>query len=45
MSGIHPWIHRSNLRIYLRSDNTMYPGQRMAPPPEPVEIDAEGQEQ
>src|SRR5215216_548858 len=45
MSGIHPWIHRSNLRIYLRPDNTIYPGQRMTPPPEPVEIDAEGQEQ
>src|SRR5688572_26345348 len=45
MSGIHPWIHRSHLRIYNKPDNIMYPGQRMAPPPAPVELDAQGEEQ
>ena len=33
MSRIHPWIHRSNLRVYLKSDNNMYSSQRIAPTP------------
>ena len=45
MHGIHPWIHRSHLRIYLRPDLKAFPGLPQPAPKEPVTIDASGQEE
>ena len=45
MQGIHPWIHRSHLRIYLRLDLKALPGLSQSAPKEPVTIDASGQEE
>jgi len=44
MKGIHPWIHRSNLRIYLRPNLEAFPGLPTPHPQEPVIIDASGNE-
>jgi len=45
MQGIHPWIHRSHLRIYLRPDLKAFPGLPEPSSKEPVTIDASGQEE
>jgi len=45
MQGIHPWIHRSNLRIYLRPNLKAFPGLPEPSSKEPVTIDASGQEE
>ena len=45
MQGIHPWIHRSHLRIYLRPDYKALPGLPEPASKEPVTIDASGQEE
>ena len=45
MAKIHPWIHRSHLRIYLRPDLNAFPGLPAPAPKEPVYIDTSGQEQ
>ena len=44
MAGIHPWIHRSHLRTYLRPDHKAFPGLKPPAPPEPVTIDGQGEE-
>jgi len=40
MQGIHPWIHRSHLRIYLRPDLKVFPGVPEPSSKEPVTINA-----
>jgi len=45
MQGIHPWIHRSHLRIYLTPDLKAFPGLPEPSSKEPVTIDASGQEE
>ena len=45
MQGIHPWIHHSHLRIYLRPDLKAFPGLPEPISKEPVTIDASGQEE
>ena len=45
MQGIHPWIHRSHLRIYLRPNLKAFPGLPEPASKEPVTIDASGQEE
>ena len=45
MQGIHPWIHRSHLRIYLRPDLKAFPGHPEPASKEPVTIDPSGQEE
>ena len=45
MQGIHPWIHRSHLRIYLRPDPKAFPGLPEPASEEPVTINASGQEE
>ena len=45
MQGIHPWIHRSHLRIYLRPDLKAFSGLPKPASKEPVTIDASGQEE
>ena len=45
MQGIHPWIHRSHLRIYLRPDFKAFSGLPQPAPKEPVTINASGQEE
>ena len=45
MQGIHPWIHRSPLGIYLRPDLNTFPGLAEPACKEPVTIDASGQEE
>ena len=44
MQGIHPWIDRSHLRIYLRPDHKAFPGLPEPASKEPVTIDTSGQE-
>ena len=43
MQGIHPWIYRIHLRIYLRHDLMAFPGLREPASKESVTIDAGGQ--
>ena len=45
MQGIHPWIHRSHLRIYLRPDLKAFPELPQPTCKEPVRIDASRQEE
>ena len=45
MQGIHPWIHRSHLRIYLIPDPKAVPGLPEPASKDPVTIDASGQEE
>ena len=45
MLGIHPWIHRSHLRIYLGLDLKAIPGLPEPVSNEPATIDASGQEE
>ena len=45
MQGIHPWIHRSHLRISLRPDLQAFPGLPEPISKEPVTIDASGREE
>jgi len=42
MKGIHPWIHRTHLRIYLRPNLEAFPGLPTPHPQQPVTIDASG---
>ena len=43
MQGIHPWNHRSHLRIHLRADLKAFPGLPEPAPNEPVTIHPSGQ--
>ena len=45
MQGIHPWIHRSHLRIYLSPDLKAFSGLPEPSSKEPVTIEASGQEE
>ena len=45
MQGIHPWIYRSHLRIYLRPDLKAFPGLPEPTSKERVTLDALGQEE
>ena len=45
MQVIHPWIHHSHLRIYLRPNLKAFPGLPEPASKEPVTIDASGQEE
>jgi len=44
MKGIHPWIHRTHLRIYLRPNLEALPGLPTPHPQQPVVIDGSGNE-
>jgi len=45
MQDIHPWIHRSHPRIYLRSDLKAFSGLSEPSSNQPVTINASGQEE
>ena len=45
MQGIHPWIHRRHLRIYLRRDLKAFPELPQPAFKQPVSIDASRQEE
>jgi hypothetical protein len=40
MSSIHPWVTRTQLKLYLFPDESMYPSERFARPG-PIEVKGE----